>query len=83
MFDIVLAVDNNFGIGNTDSNGLAWNISEDLQHFKKITTDDDKLNIIVMGRKTADTLKKPLPNRKTTIITICFSMRRPQGMYSG
>ena len=67
MISAIVAVDNNFGIG---SNGdLLCSIKEDLAHFKKITTN----NIVIMGRKTWDSLpKKPLPNRINIVITNSF-----------
>lgn len=47
-------------------NKLLWYLKEDLDHFKKITSE----NIIVMGRKTYDSLPvKPLKNRIHVIIT--------------
>ena len=65
-----------FGIGV--NNKLPWNIKEDLQNFKKITTlvpkDDniEYMNAVVMGRKTWDSIPsqfKPLSNRLNVIIT--------------
>ncbi len=46
-------------------NNLPWNISEDLKLFKKITMG----NILIMGRKTYESIGKPLPGRKNFIIT--------------
>lgn len=60
---IILAVANNgvIGINNT----LAWRLKKDLQQFKSLTTD----NVIIMGRKTFESLGRMLPNRKHIIIT--------------
>jgi dihydrofolate reductase len=44
---------------------LPWHISEDLKHFKKVTLG----HAVVMGRKTLDELKKPLPGRRNLVIT--------------
>ena len=64
MISAIVAVDSNWGIG---ANGdLLEHIPEDLKRFKAITTG----NIVVMGRKTWDSLpKKPLPDRLNFVIT--------------
>ena len=49
------------GINNT----LPWNIPEDLRNFKKLTFG----NPIVMGRKTFDSIGKPLPGRRNIVIS--------------
>ena len=83
MFDIILATDKNHGIGNTDDTQLPWKISEDLQHFFKITSSNGKqLNIIIMGRKTADTLKEPLKYRINIVLTSNSSYRQDEGFLS-
>ncbi|MDD2486947.1 MAG: dihydrofolate reductase [Candidatus Gracilibacteria bacterium] len=46
-------------------NSLPWNFKEDLKHFKELTTG----NIIIMGRKTFESIGRPLPNRINVIIT--------------
>jgi dihydrofolate reductase len=46
-------------------NKLLWHISEDQKNFKKITTG----KMIVMGRKTFESIGKPLPNRANVVIT--------------
>jgi len=64
----IFAVDVRGGLGNNGA--LPWpNDSEDLRRFKQITTD----NIIVMGRKTWDSLgsRKPLPNRMNIVVSRC------------
>lgn len=63
MLSLIVAYDKNLGIGK--KNTLAWKLSEDLKNFKKITEN----NYIVMGRKTFDSIGKPLPNRKNIILT--------------
>ena len=64
MISAIVSVDNNWGIGfNGD---LLEHIPEDLKYFKALTDG----NIVVMGRKTWDSLpKKPLPNRLNIVIT--------------
>ena len=45
--------------------GLPWHFSEDLKHFRRITTG----HCIIMGRKTWDSLPRALPHRKNIVIT--------------
>lgn len=64
MISAIACADNNWGIGK--DNDLLVHIPEDLKMFKKLTTN----SVVVMGRKTYDSLpKKPLPNRKNIVIT--------------
>jgi dihydrofolate reductase len=63
MVNIIVATSKNRVIGN--DNSLIWNLPNDLKHFKKLTTD----NSIVMGRKTYESIGRPLPNRRNIIIT--------------
>ena len=46
-------------------NKLLWHISEDLKNFKKITTG----KAVVMGRKTFESIGKPLPNRLNIVLS--------------
>jgi dihydrofolate reductase len=46
-------------------NKLLWHHSDDLKHFKKVTSG----KIILMGRKTFESIGKPLPNRTNIILT--------------
>ncbi len=59
----VVAMSNNRVIGV--NNELPWNLKDDLAHFKKYTTK----KIIVMGRKTYESIGRPLPNRTNVIIS--------------
>lgn len=63
MFSIIVAIGNNNEIGK--DNKLLWHIPEDLKNFKKITTGKK----IIMGRKTFDSIGRPLPNRENIILT--------------
>ena len=64
MISAVVCADNNWGIGK--DNDLLVHIPEDLKMFKELTTN----SIVIMGRKTYDSLpKKPLPNRINIVIT--------------
>lgn len=46
-------------------NKLLWHISEDLKNFKKITSG----KAILMGRKTFESIGKPLPGRRNIVLT--------------
>lgn len=59
---IAAAAENN-ALGK--DNGLLWHLPDDFKRFKKLTTGHK----IIMGRKTFDSLDKPLPNRTHIIIT--------------
>lgn len=59
----VVAIDQNHCIGK--DNQLAWHIPADLQHFKNLTAG----GVIVMGRKTFDSLGRLLPKRIHHVIT--------------
>ena len=59
----VVALSNNNVIGV--DNDLPWNLKTDLGHFKKYTTN----KIIVMGRKTYESIGRPLPNRVNYIVS--------------
>ncbi|MDQ1769918.1 dihydrofolate reductase [Labilibaculum sp. A4] len=60
---IIVAVSRNQVIGK--DNQLIWKLSADLKRFKALTTG----HTIIMGRKTFESIGKPLPNRTSVIIT--------------
>lgn len=60
---IVVAVAGNNAIGK--DNKLLWHIRDDLQLFKRITLD----HVIVMGRKSFESIGKPLPKRTNVVVT--------------
>lgn len=61
---IIVALDEDNGIGR--KGGLLCHLSNDLKHFKKITTG----HTVIMGRKTYESLPKgALPNRTNIVIT--------------
>jgi dihydrofolate reductase len=63
MIKVIVAISKNRVIG--DSNKLIWHIPADLKRFKEVTTGHP----IVMGRKTYESIGRPLPNRRNIIIT--------------
>lgn len=63
MINIIVAYDKNLAIGK--DNTLVWRQSADLKRFKELTTG----HTVVMGRKTFDSIGKPLPNRRNIVIS--------------
>src|ERR1700759_5016996 len=59
----VVAISQNHVIGK--DNKLLWYLPKDLKHFKEITSG----HTIIMGRKTFDSVGKPLPNRRNIVVT--------------
>jgi dihydrofolate reductase len=60
---LIAAISRNRVIGKDGK--LPWYISEDLKRFKRLTTG----YTVLMGRKTFESLGKPLPNRRNVVIT--------------
>jgi dihydrofolate reductase len=60
---LIAAVGRNGVIGR--DNDLPWRIREDLQRFKQLTLG----HTLVMGRKTYDSIGRPLPGRRTVVVT--------------
>lgn len=63
MFSIIVAIGKNNEIGK--KNKLLWHISEDLKKFKEITSG----KTVIMGRKTYESIGKPLPNRHNIVLS--------------
>jgi dihydrofolate reductase len=63
MIALIAAVSENGVIGV--DNKLPWYIPEDLKRFKKLTSG----NVVIMGRKTYQSIGKPLPNRLNIVIS--------------
>lgn len=59
----IIAVDKNYAIGK--DNDLLFHISEDLKRFKRLTLN----SIVIMGRKTYESIGKALPQRTNIILT--------------
>lgn len=60
---LVVAVARNGVIGR--DNGLAWHLSSDLKRFKALTMG----STLLMGRRTWDSIGRPLPGRRTLVLT--------------
>lgn len=66
MITIIVATDDQLLIGNKSTrNGLPWNVKEDLAHFKQTTLH----KTILMGLTTYQAIGRPLPNRKTIVVS--------------
>jgi dihydrofolate reductase len=63
IVSIIVAIAENNAIGK--GNQLLWRMPADLKHFKNATTG----HTVIMGRKTFDSVGKPLPNRRNIVIT--------------
>lgn len=59
----IVAMDIDKGIGK--DNTLMWNIPNDMKHFKKLT----KGGVVVMGRKTYDSIGSALPDRVNVVVS--------------
>ena len=60
----LVALSNNYVIGV--NNNLPWKLKKDLQHFSAYTQN----KAIVMGRKTFESIGRPLPNRQNIVISL-------------
>nr|AIA14889.1 Dihydrofolate reductase [uncultured bacterium] len=69
---IIVAVSDNGVIGN--NNQLLWRLPDDLKRFKQLTLNHP----IIMGRKTFESIGKPLPGRTSIVVT-----RNPEFNFEG
>jgi len=63
MISIIAALTKDRVIGK--DNKMPWNLPEDLKNFKKITRG----NTVIMGRKTYESIGRPLPKRKNIVLS--------------
>ena len=63
MISIIVAIAENGVIG--DNNALLWNIKEDMRRFRTTTTGHP----VIMGRKTYESIGRPLPKRTNVVVT--------------
>lgn len=63
MISLIVAHDKNYVIGY--ENGMPWHLPGDLKYFKDITMGKP----IIMGRKTFESIGRPLPGRRNIVIT--------------
>lgn len=71
QLSIIVAVSENNAIGK--DNQLLWHLPADLRHFKSITSG----HTIIMGRKTYQSIGKPLPNRRNIVISRKANLQIP------
>ena len=62
-FKAIAAMSLNRVIGS--GNRIPWHLPEDFKWFKKLTTGQ----VVIMGRKTFESIGKPLPNRTTVVVS--------------
>ncbi len=62
---IVVAYDTNRAIGANGDIPWIGKLPADMRHFRELTTG----NTVIMGRKTYDSIGKPLPNRTNIVVT--------------
>lgn len=74
ILSLIAAVGKNNELGI--NNQLLWNLPSDLKHFRDITSGHP----VIMGRKTFESIGRPLPNRKNIVITRDESYTAP-GIY--
>lgn len=60
---LVAALARNRGIGRAGA--LPWHLPDDLRHFKALTLDQ----VVVMGRKTFESIGRPLPRRRNLVLS--------------
>ncbi|MEA1926501.1 MAG: dihydrofolate reductase [Patescibacteria group bacterium] len=64
MVSIIVVIGKNREIGC--NNKLLWDIPEDMERFKRITTG----HTVIMGDKTYESIGYPLPGRKNVVVTL-------------
>jgi len=72
IISIIAAMDRNHLIGN--ENQLPWHLPADFAHFKSVTMGKP----IIMGRKTFESIGKPLPGRTNIVLS-----RNPDTCFDG
>ena len=71
MINIIVAYANGRVIGKDGK--IPWRLPDDIQHFKRITSG----NIVVMGRKTFESIGRPLPCRRNIVLTSSTTLAPP------
>ena len=69
--NIIVAHSKNMAIGK--ANSLPWRLPDDLKRFKKLTTGHP----IIMGRKTYQSINRPLPDRTNIVVTRDMNLEIP------
>jgi dihydrofolate reductase len=74
ILSIIVAMDEDGVIGRAGS--LPWHLPDDLRHFKATTLG----HVLVMGRRTLDSIGRALPGRRTVVLTRNPAFRPPEGV---
>jgi dihydrofolate reductase len=74
MISIIVATAENSVIGK--DNQLLWKLSADLKQFRTLTTGHS----VIMGRKTFESIGRPLPNRTNIVISRQHDLALPEGV---
>ena len=69
MISIIVAIASNNTIGS--ANSMPWHLPEDFRHFKQVTMG----KAVIMGRKTYESIGRPLPGRRNIVITRNTTLR--------
>lgn len=73
--NIIVAIADNWAIGR--DNALLWHIAEDMKYFRKVTSG----HAVIMGRKTFDSIGRPLPKRQNIVLSRTASQEDfPEGI---
>lgn len=84
-FSIIVAIDSKRGIGKAGK--LPWDLPGDMKHFKSLTTTTkslEKQNVVIMGRKTWDSIPekfRPLSDRINLILTRNQNPKLPSDVF--
>src|SRR5438105_4996918 len=72
LISLIAAVSKNLVLGK--NNQLPWRLPPDSQYFREKTTG----HVVIMGRKTYESMGKPLPNRTNIVVTRNKNFSAPQ-----
>lgn len=70
MISLIAAIGKNNELGK--NNNLLWSLPADMKHFRETTS----LHAVIMGRKTFESIGRPLPNRRNIVITKDVSYKK-------
>lgn len=71
MISLIVAASTNNAIGK--NNQLLWHLPKDLKFFKNCTWG----SVVIMGRKTFESVNKPLPGRLNIVVTTNAGWKAP------
>lgn len=75
LISIIAARSQNNVIGN--NNQLPWHLPSDLKHFRSLTQN----SVVIMGRKTYESIGKPLPNRLNVVVSSQKDLKVAEGVH--